>query len=298
MSLTLGVTTRIILTYLDLWEFVKKNDPCHPEIFLPPVPRLLSPWALLWDFLVWESHDKHRQRHSPARLHQVSLMRITGEEKRWFSSLLYEIRANLNISYRTIAKYKLNITSWNLNHPFIYGCFNWMIQNLYIGNGCFTKHPFKTGCLGFQVILHTSICNRSKAENFNFRKQCISLKANFCDISWWNIHWSTWLDQKTRSTWRIVNPRDPQFATFWRHIFTAQTVGQRITFFQNQQKHGYMSSSWWFQFNPCENYEQKQSLDWKTEHLSPRHSGWKQNIFEWIYWEAHVVRMGLKTRTP
>ena len=38
-------------------------------------------------------------------------------------------------------------------HPFINGCFNWMIQNLYIGNGCFTKHPFKTGCLGFQVVI-------------------------------------------------------------------------------------------------------------------------------------------------
>ena len=30
-----------------------------------------------------------------------------------------------------------------------------MIANLYLGNGCFTKHAFKTGCLGFQVgILH------------------------------------------------------------------------------------------------------------------------------------------------
>ena len=34
---------------------------------------------------------------------------------------------------------------------FINGCFNWMIPNLYIGNGCLTKHPFKTGCLGYQV---------------------------------------------------------------------------------------------------------------------------------------------------
>ena len=50
-----------------------------------------------------------------------------------------------------------------INHPFwgtpIYGnthlfksrelpngCFNWMIPNLYIGNGCFTKHPFLNGC--------------------------------------------------------------------------------------------------------------------------------------------------------
>ena len=35
--------------------------------------------------------------------------------------------------------------------PFINGCFNWMIPNLYIENGCFTKHPFINGCLGFQV---------------------------------------------------------------------------------------------------------------------------------------------------
>lgn len=28
---------------------------------------------------------------------------------------------------------------------------NWMIRNLYLGNGWFTKHPLKTGCFGFQV---------------------------------------------------------------------------------------------------------------------------------------------------
>ena len=31
--------------------------------------------------------------------------------------------------------------SWNTKQPFINGFFNWMIPNLYIGNGC----------LGFQV---------------------------------------------------------------------------------------------------------------------------------------------------
>ena len=41
--------------------------------------------------------------------------------------------------------------TWNPKQPFINGCFNWMIPNHYIGNGCFTKHPFLTGCLGFQV---------------------------------------------------------------------------------------------------------------------------------------------------
>ena len=37
--------------------------------------------------------------------------------------------------------------TWNLKHLFINGCFNWMIPNLYIVNGGFTKHPFKTGWL-------------------------------------------------------------------------------------------------------------------------------------------------------
>ena len=35
--------------------------------------------------------------------------------------------------------------------------YNWLFQlddeaNLYIGNGGFTKHPLKTGCLGYQVL--------------------------------------------------------------------------------------------------------------------------------------------------
>ena len=47
----------------------------------------------------------------------------------------------------------LGLDAWNPKQPFINGCFNWMIPNLYIGNGCFTKHPFFDGCLGFQVYL-------------------------------------------------------------------------------------------------------------------------------------------------
>ena len=41
-----------------------------------------------------------------------------------------------------------------LNNKVLYGCFNWMIQNLYMGNGCFTKHPFINGCLEFQVYVN------------------------------------------------------------------------------------------------------------------------------------------------
>ena len=43
------------------------------------------------------------------------------------------------------------VCTWNLKHLFINGCFNWMIPNHYIRNGCFTKHPFKSGCSGYQV---------------------------------------------------------------------------------------------------------------------------------------------------
>ena len=32
------------------------------------------------------------------------------------------------------------------------GCFNWIIPNHYIKNGCFTMNPFKAGCLGYQVV--------------------------------------------------------------------------------------------------------------------------------------------------
>ena len=40
--------------------------------------------------------------------------------------------------------------TWNPKQPDVYGCFNWMIPNLYLGNGCFTKHPSINGCLEFQ----------------------------------------------------------------------------------------------------------------------------------------------------
>ena len=30
-------------------------------------------------------------------------------------------------------------------------CFTWMLSNLYKGNGCFTEHPFQSGCLGLQA---------------------------------------------------------------------------------------------------------------------------------------------------
>ena len=52
--------------------------------------------------------------------------------------------------------------TWNPKQPFINGCFNWMIPNLYIGNSCFTKHLFINGCLGFQVAIIMIYCLKSR----------------------------------------------------------------------------------------------------------------------------------------
>ena len=66
----------------------------------------------------------------------------------------------------------------NLKHLFINGCFNWMIPDLYLGNGCFTKHPFKTGCFGYQV--HTHFCVAHVSTSFwceSFQQRTLE----FCD---------------------------------------------------------------------------------------------------------------------
>ena len=38
-----------------------------------------------------------------------------------------------------------------INNKGLSGCFTWMIPNLYLGNGCLTKHSFNNSCLEFQV---------------------------------------------------------------------------------------------------------------------------------------------------
>ena len=48
---------------------------------------------------------------------------------------------------------EIMIYTSNLKHLFTNGCFNWMIPNLYMENGCLTTHPLKIGCLEFQVLV-------------------------------------------------------------------------------------------------------------------------------------------------
>ena len=50
---------------------------------------------------------------------------------------------------------KVNVYLEPYGHPFISGCFNWMIPILYIGNGCFTKHPFQMVVSGTRYIFYS-----------------------------------------------------------------------------------------------------------------------------------------------
>ena len=63
----------------------------------------------------------------------------------------HQVMIDLPYDYLEVSGWKL-ISTWNPKQQDFYGCFNWMIPNLYLGNGCFTKRPCKTGCLGFQVV--------------------------------------------------------------------------------------------------------------------------------------------------
>ena len=57
-----------------------------------------------------------------------------------------------------------------LKQPFINGCFNWMIPNLYIENCCFTNHAFINGCLGFQVYITSPTTLGSSENHWTFLK--------------------------------------------------------------------------------------------------------------------------------
>ena len=66
--------------------------------------------------------------------------------------------------------------TWNPKQPSINGCFNWMIPNLYIENGCFTKHPFINGCLGFQELI---ICSQTCSHVFSMVRPPIVALGDF-----------------------------------------------------------------------------------------------------------------------
>ena len=69
------------------------------------------------------------------------------------------------------------LQAWNPKQPFINGCFNWMIPNLDIGNGCFTKHPFINGCLGFQEGVNSPLL-------FRFQQQFLFPPLHHFEARW------------------------------------------------------------------------------------------------------------------
>ena len=72
---------------------------------------------------------------------------VPGPKKKGSSSNYHFAGAMLNFG----GDIYIYIYTWNSKQPVFYGCFNWMIPNHYIKNGCFTKHPLKNGGLGYQV---------------------------------------------------------------------------------------------------------------------------------------------------
>ena len=64
-----------------------------------------------------------------------------------------------------------------------------MIQNLYMGNGCFTKHQFKTGSLGFHaqhVFVHSCQANVEQSLGF-FTMDVYRHGATAAPMATWGI---------------------------------------------------------------------------------------------------------------
>ena len=97
--------------------------------------------------------QKGRPRFSPPDSPIIQKLRSSGIT--WRHQLGRLVSWSTLTSKAFPSKNPRMMDAWNPKQPFINGCFNWMIPNLYIGNGCFTKHLFINGCLGFQVVNET-----------------------------------------------------------------------------------------------------------------------------------------------
>ena len=73
----------------------------------------------------------------------------------WDSPIIWGVCKNVFYILYQVLK-----STWNRKQPDFYGCFTWMIPNLYLGNGCFNKHQFINGCLEFQDSRYIQTCQR------------------------------------------------------------------------------------------------------------------------------------------
>ena len=93
--------------------------------------------------LVFQINTSWGERSKYSRLVFGSLWAKLNQQ---FPGDVYSFNGRMVVSCRFFRWYPEPWTTiYKLN-----GCFHWMIPNLYIENGCFTKHPF---ILGFQVFL-------------------------------------------------------------------------------------------------------------------------------------------------
>ena len=131
------------------------------------------------------------------------------------------------------------IYAWNPKQPDFYGCFNWMMPNLYLGNGCLTKHPFKNGCLGYQVCIYTypfglflNTSSRGKRWCFFFTTSFVmfKLRRGYSSQTQQNINlWfmEGWSDPE----WQIITTK-PLTKTIWleypTNIASFQVAGKMI----------------------------------------------------------------------
>ena len=161
--------------------------------------------------------------------------------------------------------------------PFIKDCFNWMIPYLYIGNGCFTKHPFINGCFGFQEVL-VFFSNSHE----NGKKQCIAINAppilcHFSRITPWEGYHRTWKCYK--------------MFLFQDRILRWTSLSSSRVFFPSsseQQRSWFPRTSWavcWWSSGPV-----LQSWPWgASDVVSPRSRpgiksvGWKVELYLYIY---------------
>ena len=105
-----------------------------------------------------------------------------------------------------------NTCTWYPKQTCFYGCFNWMIPNLYVRNCCFTQHSL-WNCL-FRVPWHvTGICKICTTFNW----QAI-LSSNCCLPHF--PTWKKWMEHTFSSKWFLSN----QFAQELVHSLPLKTM--------------------------------------------------------------------------
>ena len=130
----------------------------------------------------------------------------------------------------------LSKSTWNLNQPLFIGCFNWMIPNLYMKNGCCTKHPFKTGCLEFQKQMYRHLIFLAPfCPTIRKRK----LKCHFVGVLRWAIwFWSCGRQIKMRNAFQ--NTMVPWSSSGAQGMFRGCLVGMNFD-----------EVVWWFDHLLC-----------------------------------------------